>query len=127
MFDVRFLFDFQYPLLSFLVLSMLFFKFLISCMVAPPFKTSPLQNLVSGLEIACRPNHATRTVGALGAFLQHGPAMNETECLGSVGAIVKNTMASLATKDIAILEWMRHITRHVFDSKCDTMITAPMG
>jgi hypothetical protein len=97
-------------------------------MLAPPSQDEAIADaLVSGLEIACRANHATRTVEPLVAFLQHGPSMNETECLGSLKAIVNNAMAALAMKDVMILEWMRHITRHKLDEKYNTMIQAPMG
>jgi len=97
-------------------------------MLAPTSQDEAIADaLVSGLEIACRANHATRTVEPLVAFLQHGPAMNETECLGSLKAIVNNAMAALAMKDIMILEWMRHITRHKLEAKYPEMIKAPMG
>ena len=84
-------------------------------------------NWSPGVEIAARPNPATRTPEPLVAFLQHGACMNETECLGSLKAITNNAVAALAHKDIMILEWMRHITRNGLDKKYDTMIQAPMG
>jgi len=94
-------------------------------LLAPPPQDEPIADaLVSGLEIASRSNHATRTVEPLVAFLQHGPSTNETECLGSLKAIVNNAVASVAFKDTALLEWMRHITRHALHKKYDDMIQA---
>ena len=83
-------------------------------MFAPPPQDEAIADaLVQGLDIARRANHAQRTVEPLVAFLHHGPAMNETECLGSLKNIVNNGIASLVAKDVALLEWMRHITRHI--------------
>ena len=68
--------------------------------------------LVSGLEIAARTNHATRTSEPLVACLQHGPGMNEKECYGSLKAIINNSVCGLPTRDSILLEWMRHVCRH---------------
>ena len=96
-------------------------------LVSVPPKDEPIADaLVSGLEHAAMANHATRTVEPLVAFLLHGSAMNETECLGSLKAIVNNAVASLVTKDVMIMEWMRHVTKHKLHEKYEEMIQAPM-
>jgi len=68
--------------------------------------------LIAGLEIASRPNHASRTFEPLVAHLQHAPPFNETELMGSLKAIVNNGFAALGMKDTMLLEWMRHFVRH---------------
>ena len=60
-----------------------------------------------------RANHAQRTVEPLVSFLHHADPMNETECLGPLMNIVNNSTASLVARDVALLEWMRHISRHI--------------
>ena len=85
-----------------------------SCMFAPPPQDEPIADaLVQGLDIARRANHAQRTVEPLVSHLHHADPMNETECLGSLKNIVNNSIASLVARDVALLEWMRHISRHI--------------
>ena len=68
--------------------------------------------LVHGLECASRVNHATRTIEPLIAYLQHAPAMNQTEAYGSLRAILNNQASAKDTRDSVVLEWMRHVVRH---------------
>ena len=83
-------------------------------MFAPPPQDEPIADaLAQGLDIARRANHAQRTVEPLVSHLRHADPMNETECLGSLKNIVNNSIASLVARDVALLEWMRHISRHI--------------
>jgi hypothetical protein len=81
-------------------------------------------SLISGLEIAARANPGTRTAEPLLSFFQHGRAMNETECYGSLKAVLHNGQLSVATRDQVLLEWMRHVVRHKLHVPYDGMVTA---
>jgi len=83
-------------------------------MFAPPPQDEPIADaLVQGLDIARRADHRQRTVEPLVSHLHHAGAMNETECLGSLKNIVNNSICSLVCRDVALLEWMRHICRRI--------------
>jgi hypothetical protein len=102
----------------------------VSCVFLAPLAIHPPQDeaisdaLVGGLEMASRVNHATRTSEPLVAHLQHSAAMNETEVYGSLKAIVNNAACAATTKDMLLLEWMRHITRHQLEKIYTDMVEA---
>jgi hypothetical protein len=81
-------------------------------------------SLINGLEIASRMNPSTRTAEPLMSFFQHGNQMNETECYGSLKAVLHNTVLSASTRDQVLLEWMRHIVRHGLHVVYDGMVEA---
>ena len=79
----------------------------------PPQDEAIADALAQGLDIALGANHAQRTVEPSASFLHHAGPMNETECLGSLENIVNNSTVSLVARDVALLEWIRHISRHM--------------
>jgi hypothetical protein len=81
-------------------------------------------SLVEGLEIAAKANPQARTAEPLMSFFQHGNAMNETECYGSLKAVLHNGYLAVATRDQVLLEWMRHVVRHKLHVPYDGMVTA---
>ena len=88
-------------------------------------KDEPISDqLIQGLDIACRPNHNARTCEPLVAHLQHAAPLNETELLGSIKAIINNGFAGLAMKDTMLLEWMRHLVRHQLHLSYPDMVEA---
>lgn len=81
---------------------------------APPPQDEPIADaLAQGFDIARRANHAQRTVEPLVSHLHHADPMKETECLGSLKNTVNKSIASFVARDVALLEWMRHISRHI--------------
>ena len=67
--------------------------------------------LIQGLEAACRPNPATRTMEPLVAFLQHTQPLNQKELIGLFKALDAGSSMGKANSDLVMVEVIKYLVR----------------
>jgi hypothetical protein len=67
--------------------------------------------LIQGLEAACRPNPATRTMEPLVVFLQHTQPLNQKELIGLFKALDSGGSMGKVNSDLVMVEVMKYLVR----------------
>jgi len=80
---------------------------------------------VQALDIAQKANPAQRTNEPINAWLMNTPSINETECIGTIKAIVANRHAGTQQRDSTILEFMRMMLRLDVPTKFPSVTKVP--
>lgn len=79
-------------------------------------------DLLEALDVSSLANCAKRSAEPLLAMLLHGPALNETELIGTTKCVLDNVVCSRLQKDSMIMGILGHMAKHNLHHKHDRVL-----